>query len=227
MDRLDQLFQQFLRERVYLHNITPKTREFYETAWKAFVRSQAGAAPRDALAQVITLTDLQDFVIHLRERGVKPVSCNCWMRALNAFCRWLHQQGEIPSALRLAPQKLEKRIVPTHGEAALRTILRFRPKTFVQWRVYAVACTLVDTGCRIEELLTARVSDFDFDNLLLTVVGKGRKERRVPFGIELRKVLFRFAQVKEKTGSASDLMFPSVTAVSGSIGTRGEATTAC
>jgi len=176
MDPLDQLFQQFLRERVCLHNITPKTREFYETAWKAFMRSRAGLPRRDPSAPVITRADLQEFVIHLRERGVKPVSCNCWMRGLNAFCRWLHQEGEISTPLRLPPQKLEKRIVPTHGEAALRTILRFRPKTFVQWRVYAVACTLVDTGCRIEELLTATVSDFDFDNLLLTVVGKGRKQ---------------------------------------------------
>ena len=49
-------------------------------------------------------------------------------------------------------------------------------------------------------LLTARVPDFDFDNLLLTVVGKGRKQRKVPFSTELRKVLFRFS--KEKTETA-------------------------
>ena len=55
------------------------------------------------------------------------------------------------------------------------------------------ASTVLDTGCRIEELLTARISDFDFDNLLLTVVGKGRKQRKVPFSTELRKVLFQFA----------------------------------
>jgi site-specific recombinase XerD len=36
------------------------------------------------------------------------------------------------------------------------------------------------------------VRDFDLDNLLLVVVGKGRKERRVPMSLELRKVLFRF-----------------------------------
>jgi hypothetical protein len=36
MNRIDQLFQQFLRERTYIQNITPATREWYETAWKAF-----------------------------------------------------------------------------------------------------------------------------------------------------------------------------------------------
>jgi hypothetical protein len=37
----EQHFQQFLHERVYLHNIAPKTREFYETAWKPFARGSA------------------------------------------------------------------------------------------------------------------------------------------------------------------------------------------
>jgi hypothetical protein len=46
MDWLDHLFQQFLREPVYLHNVTPKTREFCETAWKAFTRSRAGSPPK-------------------------------------------------------------------------------------------------------------------------------------------------------------------------------------
>ena len=50
--------------------------------------------------------------------------------------------------------------------------------------------------------------DFDFDNLLLLVTGKGRKQRKVPFSIELRKLLFRFTQMKEKAGVRSELMFP-------------------
>jgi hypothetical protein len=58
------------------------------------------------------------------------VSCNCWLRAMNAFCRWLHEQGEIPALVKLSPQRLEKRIIDTHGEAALRAILTYRPKTF-------------------------------------------------------------------------------------------------
>ena|SRR5438132_431539 len=78
----------------------------------------------------------------------------------------------------------------------------------MQWRVYGVASTVLDTGCRIEELLTAGVSDFDFENLLLTVVGKGRKQRKVPFSTELRKVLVRFAKIKEQSGVRSPLMFP-------------------
>ena len=71
------------------------------------------------------------------------------------------------------------------------------------------ACTVLDTGCRIDELLTARVNDFDYDNVLLTVVGKGRKQRKVPMSIELRRLQFRFGQFKAKKDIRSEFMFPS------------------
>jgi integrase/recombinase XerD len=206
MDRLDQLFQQFLRERIYLKNVTPKTKVWYESAWKAFKTS--GVPQRPPSAALISRS-LNEFIVHLRERGVKPVSCNSWLRALNAFCAWLHQEGLLRAAVSLKPQRLERRLVPTHGPAALRLMLAFRPKDFAQARVHTLALTILDTGCRIDEVLTAPVSAFDFDNLLLKVFGKGRKERRVPFSIELRKVLFRFGQVKDRLGVQSQLMFPS------------------
>jgi integrase/recombinase XerD len=117
---------------------------------------------------------------------------------MNAFCRWLHDQGEASTLVKLRPQRLEKRIVRTHDEAALRVVLAYRPKTFDHWRIHALILVILDTGCRITELLTAAIKDFDFDNLLLTVYGKGRKERRVPMSIDLRKILFRWGQVKER-----------------------------
>ena len=171
MSDLNTLFDQFLRERVYLHNITPKTRDYYLTVWKAFRRSQSTAPVRSPDAPVLTRADVQHFVVHLRERGVKPVTCNCWLRGVNAFGRWLHMEGKIAEAVRVRPQKEEKRLLPLLNDAGLRLLIGFRPRTFVHWRVHVVAAAALDTGCRIDELLTARVQDFAFDDLLLTVVG--------------------------------------------------------
>lgn len=200
---LDSRFDQFLRERIYLRNVTVKTRDWYESAWKAFRASRPSSDDG-----TITRADLAQFVVHLRSRGVRPVSCNTWLRALNAFCRWLHEEGHASRLERLQPQRLEKRLIETLDERSLRVILTFRPSGFAQARVHAVAVTILDTGCRIQELLTARTVDFDLEQMLLTVVGKGRKERRVPFSTELRKVLFRFARLKEASGIRGDLMFP-------------------
>jgi len=106
-NRFDQFFQQFLRERTYIHNVTSKTLSWYDTAWKPFNRSRSTSPSQPASAPLISRTDLQSFVVYLRERGVKPVSCNTWLRALNAFCRWLHEQGEIPSVVKLAATPLQ------------------------------------------------------------------------------------------------------------------------
>ena len=103
MSRLEQLFQQFLRERTYINNVTVSTRERYECAWKAFTAALKVAPERDRTATLISKTDLQHFVVHLRERGMKPVTCNTWLRAMNAFCRWLHEQGELNERMKLAP----------------------------------------------------------------------------------------------------------------------------
>ena len=123
-------------------------------------------------APLLARADLQRFVVHLRERGVKPISCNCWVRAMNSFATWLHERGAISESVRICPQKVEKRLLAVHTETALRTILSYRPKTYIQWRVYAIACAIPDAGCRIDELLSVSIGDFDFDNLLLTVVGR-------------------------------------------------------
>jgi len=39
---------------------------------------------------------------------------------------------------------------------------------------------LIDTGARVSEALSLTRKNVDFDNLLVTLQGKGRKERRVP-----------------------------------------------
>jgi integrase/recombinase XerD len=54
--------------------------------------------------------------------------------------------------------------------------------------------TLIDTGIRINEALTLKRSKVDFDNLLITVYGKGNKERTIPISPELRKVLYRWSK---------------------------------
>jgi len=38
MQALNTLFDQFLKERVYLHNVTPKTAEWYRNVWLVFSR---------------------------------------------------------------------------------------------------------------------------------------------------------------------------------------------
>lgn len=203
MSDLTILFERFLRERRYLHNISPKTQAWYEAAWLAFTRTCPEGLPGR-----ITTPLLQEFIVQLRDRGVQPVTCNTWIRALNVFCGWLHEKGLSPDRVKLKTLRVEKRLIATLDETRIRALLTLKARSFDQHRVLTLVCALLDTGCRVDEMLSARLIDFDFDNLLLTVVGKGRKERRIPFSTELRKRLFRFQKASKELGIRSHLMFP-------------------
>ena len=76
---LDDLLAQFLRERKYLCNLSPETLEWYRTAWTAFRRSATHSLSDPGS---LSRADLEQFVYASRDRGVRPVTCNTWLRAL-------------------------------------------------------------------------------------------------------------------------------------------------
>jgi integrase/recombinase XerD len=168
--------QQFITERRYLKNVTPKTIIWYEQAFKSF----AGAIDsREAIVQRIA---------ELRERGVQAVSVNSWLRVINAYWKWNGQDIKIPRL------KEEQKILATFSTEQVKSLLTFRPKGTNATRVHTLACFLLDTGLRIDEGRTIQPADVDFNNLLVTVMGKGKKQRRVPISFEGRKILFRYVQ---------------------------------
>jgi hypothetical protein len=142
-------------------------------------------------------------------KNVTPSTIEWYETAFNAFCRWLHEGGHHQERLELPTLRVEKLIIQTLNDDDIRRLLTVKPKRFDQWRLHALIALLPDTGIRIEEGLSLRLSGVDFDNLLVTVYGKGRKERRIPFSLELRKVLFRYIQIRGKQPLRSDLLFPS------------------
>jgi integrase/recombinase XerD len=57
-------------------------------------------------------------------------------------------------------------------------------------RVHAIAQVILDSGARIDEILSLRRQDIDLDNLLLKLQGKGSKQRLVPISPAGRKILY-------------------------------------
>lgn len=82
--------------------------------------------------------------------------------------------------------------MPTFSAEQVRLMLSFKPKTDFEKRLHLLIMILFDIGCRISEALELRVEDVDLDNLLLTLHGKGRKDRKVPISLILRKALFKY-----------------------------------
>ena len=94
----------------------------------------------------------------MRQRNVKPVPVNTYVKALNAFCRRLHEEGHHAVRLELSLLKLEKRVLQTLTDEQMTTLLARKPKGFVANRLHALIAFVLDTGVRIDEALTVRAS---------------------------------------------------------------------
>jgi integrase/recombinase XerD len=175
---------------------------WYQVAFKNYLASVDADAP-----PLPTKASLLNFVVQQRDRGVRPVTCNTYIGAMNAFCRWLHEEHHLAEPLKLKKLRVEQRVLSLLNDTQLRRLFTFKPKTFRQHRTHLAVYLVLDTGLRVSEMLTLRRDDLDFDNLILKVFGKGRKERLVPFSTELRKRLFRFDQLRAKKGIRGECVF--------------------
>jgi integrase/recombinase XerD len=179
------LFEQFLKERMYISNASQNTLEFYRSSFKCYQKFVAGA-------NVPTKQDLNAFVTGMREQGIKPVTCNTYIRGINSFLTWLYENGYTSEQLKIKQLKCEQRVMKTFTEAQLKRLISFKPVKSTDIRTHTLVLLALDTGCRITELLTLKRANIDFDNLLITVYGKGSKERVIPISLEARKMLYKF-----------------------------------
>jgi site-specific recombinase XerD len=202
-DTLDSLHLQFLKERRYLLNLSPRTLEWHAGVWRLFQKFATNSLGSGAFTQPA----LEAWVIEQRARGVTAPTVNSRLRSLNAFGRWMHEQQHAAARVRMKPLREPKRLVQTLTDEDVRRLVGFKPpagegqRAFALWRVWVMTLTALDTGCRCQELLDAKVGDLNLDDLLLRVVGKGDRERVIPFSRELRAILFRFLSSVSGSGS--------------------------
>jgi integrase/recombinase XerD len=190
MNTLNELFELFLKEKQYVKNSSPLTIKAFRLTWLRWTRCM-GNLPIEALNKGL----LTEFIIKLRETGLKDTTCNISIREINSFLTWLHENDYTKEHLKMKQLRTEKTVYEDFTDVEIQMFLNFKPYKFGHWRLHALICLLIDTGIRIDEALTLQRSKIDFNNMLITVYGKGRKERIVPFSIELRKVLWKFCQM--------------------------------
>jgi len=191
-------FEQFIKERQYLINVSERTIEWYRQA----LRWLPNENPTDS--------DLKQVVVRMRDGGLKARSVNSYRTAVNAYMHWssVAEGACSPSCSHPKISRLREpsTVLPTFAPNDIKKFVAHKPKSFGQRRLQVLVLTLADTGCRISELLELKWSDVNFADLLVTVRGKGDKQRIIPFSLELRKHLYRLQKVSE-----FQLVFPART----------------
>src|SRR5215470_3532311 len=165
-DQIKTLFDQFKKELKYLRNLSELTIKSYGEAFDRWQKH---------VGQIPTERNLSRFVIEMREAGLSITSCNICIRSINSFISWMKEQGHCPQTFsngkpfKLAKLAEEKKQLRVFSDKEVGKILSFKPSGRNDQRIYALVCTLIDTGIRINEALNLEVSRVDFDNLIITV----------------------------------------------------------
>jgi integrase/recombinase XerD len=162
----------------------------------------------------ISGNDLRRFIIALQGKQrlshhpyakpqagkLSPQSIETYCRAVRAFFGYMHREGFIETnpMEKVKMPKVPETVVPTFSEREIERLLAQPDRNSDEgFRDYAIMLALVDTGVRISELATLKVDGVDYDQNYLRVMGKGRKERYVPFGRRVARVLMKY-QLKHR-----------------------------
>jgi len=186
--------------------VSPHTLDAYRRdleALGAFAQQQGVAAPAR-----LDAARLREFVAAEHRRGLSPKSLQRRLSACRSYYAWLLRNGVIPASpaagLRApkAPRKLPQVLdvdeavrlveVPTDAPLGLRD--------------RALLELFYSSGLRLSELCALRWRDLQLDAGLVTVLGKGSKQRSVPVGSHARRAL---GEWRTSTGAGEgDFVFP-------------------
>lgn len=140
---------------------------------------------------------LRAFFDHLRQSGHSSITINRTYGGLRCFFRYLSQERVIPATpfSLVEKPKVEKKLIrPLNMDQVRLLLAQPKAKTFCGFRNWTMMLLMLDTGLRLGEVLGLRRDRIDLQASRLTVLGKGDKERAVPFGGAVKKALWDFSQ---------------------------------
>ncbi len=199
------------------HTVEAYTRDLSE--FLAFL------AAKGKEAKTASAEHLRGFLASLASRGLAPTSRARKLSAIRQFFRFLLAEGiraddpcsaiDSPKLSRPLPKILSlaevETLLKTASDASEETTEGLARRRAL--RLYALLETLYATGLRVSELISLPRGVLTADDRVLTVKGKGGRERLVPLNEAARKALAaHLAAVGEdevKGKSASPWLFPS------------------
>lgn len=161
----------------------------------------------DDLAAVHT-EQLRAFIAAEHRRGLSPKSLQRRLSACRSFYQWLLKHGRVvaspaagiraPKAPRKLPQVLDVDEAVQLVELPNDVPLGVRDRAILE--------LFYSSGLRLSELCALRWRDLDLADGLVTVLGKGSKQRSVPVGSHARKALDDWR--RESQGQLDAPVFP-------------------
>lgn len=189
------LIDQFLDYVALERGLSENTREAYANdlrRFAAYLQSRRVTSLNQA-----TRKHVLDFLMNEKEERLSTNTISRRLVSIKVFFRYLQQEGllnqnvtdimDSPRLWKILPDVLSVQDIDRLlGAPDEKKVLGLRDRAMLEL-MYA-------TGLRVSELVNLTLSDLHFDDGYLRCVGKGSKERVVPFGQSARAWLVRYLE---------------------------------
>lgn len=196
---LHRFFQEYLRTQ---RNVSPATITAYRDTFRLLLRHLQKIHSRGGFSlplEVLRPDTVLGFLDHLeQQRGNSIRTRNARLAAIRSFVHYLMDWlgPELPPVvariLGIPFKRQAQRLMGFLSRQEIEAILAAAADTWTGQRDHLLFLLLYNTGARISEILALRAKDVDVDHRQLELMGKGRKQRRVPLWPETQRRLRRW-----------------------------------
>jgi len=181
------LLTDFLEYLRFNRNVSAHTVRAYESdigQYLSFVAGEKQSSVNQLSVQDFNRTSVRMYLAELGRRGDARSSMGRKLSGLRTFLRFLRREGIInddPSSLAVAPRR--EHTLPAHltEQEMLRLLDTPDIGSPLGRRDRAILELFYASGLRLSELVALDLDDLDVHGRRVRVMGKGRKERIVPF----------------------------------------------
>lgn len=157
----------------------------------------------------ILSTHIQQWLMLSHGEGKSPRTLARALAALRGFFKYCMQHQLLTSnpADGIKVPKETKSLPKTLDVDQIQALLDSPTLTDIEFRDLVILELFYSSGLRLSELVNANISDFDFKEGLLRVIGKGKKTRIVPVGKKAIDALQRWMKTRHLWNPENDAMF--------------------
>ncbi|CCH34324.1 tyrosine recombinase XerC [Actinosynnema sp. NPDC047251] len=182
-------------------SLSPHTVRAYLADAVSLLVHLAGGTTGDATVEAIDLAGLRSWLAAQHGAGASRTTLARRTAAARTFTAWAARTGlladdpgprlvaprphrTLPAVLRADQAKAAMSVAEVSAEAGEPVALRDQ----------AVVELLYATGVRVAELCGLDLGDVDYSQRVIRVLGKGRRERTVPFGVPAERAVRRWVE---------------------------------
>ena len=153
---------------------------------------------------------IRSWIVEMVSNKIQPKSIARKLSSLKSFYKFLQRNGVVDSnpAEKIITPKFGKRLPSSIPEAHLSNLFNKDHEDIELLKEILIVEILYTCGLRRSELINLQINDLDLHQGRLKVLGKGGKERFVPFGKQLHDSLVRYIEVYfNQVGEKSKFLF--------------------